>query len=60
MAKNGAGTTNDGLIMGNFNATSTNSNSTGSTNVYGATPSAWYGIPNTTQTAFQVGVIHSF
>jgi predicted porin len=60
MAKNGAGTTNDGLIMGNFNATSTNSNSTGSTNLYGVQPSQFFGIPNTTQTAFQVGVIHSF
>ena len=59
MAKNGAGTTNDGLIMGNFNATATNSNTTNA-NVYGATPSAWYGIPNTTMTAFQVGLIHSF
>jgi hypothetical protein len=60
MAKNGAGTTNDGLIMGNFNATSTNSSTGGSTNIYGAAPAAYYGIPNTTQTAFQVGVIHSF
>jgi predicted porin len=60
MAKNGAGTTNDGLIMGNFNGTSTNSNTSGNTNIYGATPSAYYGIPNTTQTAFQVGVIHTF
>ena len=60
MAKNGAGATNDGMIMGNFNATSTNSNSTGSTNIYGAAPAAYYGIPNTTMTAFQVGIIHSF
>ena len=60
MAKNGAGTTNDGMIMGNFNATSTNSNSTGSTNIYGAAPAAYYGIPNTTMTAFQVGIIHTF
>jgi predicted porin len=59
MAKNGMGTTNDGLIMGNFNATSTNSNTT-TANVYGAAPAYWYGIPNTSMTAFQVGVIHSF
>jgi predicted porin len=60
MAKNGSGSTNDGLLMGNFNATATNSSTTGSTNLYGVQPSSYFGIPNTTQTAFQVGVIHSF
>jgi predicted porin len=60
MAKNGSGATNDGLLMGNFNATATNSSTTGSANLYGVQPSSYFGIPNTTQTAFQVGVIHSF
>jgi general bacterial porin, GBP family len=60
MAKNGAGTTNDGILMGNWSGTSTNSNTTGSANLYGVTPASFTGLPNTTQTAFQVGVIHSF
>jgi predicted porin len=59
MAKNGAGTTNDGILMGNFSGTATNSSTT-TANVYGAAPANYWGIPNTTQTAFQVGVIHSF
>jgi predicted porin len=60
IANNGLGATSDGLIMGMFSATGTNSNTTGGPNITGQTPSAWYGVPNTTVSAFGVGVMHNF
>ena len=60
VANNGQGATDQGLIMGMYSATGTNSNTTGSQNIYGQTPSGAYGVPNTTVTAFGVGMIHMF
>jgi len=61
-AKNGSGTTQSGnLIIGNGYGTNTNSNTTGNTDIYGYVPSSGFtGLPNTTTTAFGVGVVHMF
>jgi hypothetical protein len=61
-AKNGSGTTQSGnLIIGNGYGTGTNSNTSGNLDIYGYVPSnGLTGLPNTTTTAFGVGIVHMF